>query len=152
VDDTPATWADYIAWAAGQIGGVAALARRSGLHRDTLFNWKSGENAHTPTIKHIFDIADAVGDDRRRALLAAAQLPETADSSLAAAPRGPEPAEPTLAEHLRRINERIGEISAMTWLPLSDRLEAISAQQELADRLVRMYREPPADDTMRQTG
>ncbi len=132
--NAPTTWADYIAWAADQVsggrrGGVAELARLSGLHRDTLFQWKAGRNADTPKLRHVRAIAEAVGDDPHNALRAAGLVRDDAGEpddgpagATAATPDGP-----TLAEQLRTIRE--------SGLPLEQQIAA-------AAELVAMYRRP----------
>lgn len=137
MSDTPASWADYIAEATQRAGGVAKLANLSGLHRGTISEWKAGNNADTATIRSIIAIADAIGDDPRRALLAAGQqpghLPDQPD---------PAPATSGLAAELARINERIRAITE-SGLPLHEQMDAIKTQHELADLAVARYRQRP---------
>lgn len=56
---------------------VAELARRSGLSRAAIFDWLKGGRGKSITIASVNAVADALGDDRRNALLAAAGLTET---------------------------------------------------------------------------
>jgi hypothetical protein len=132
--NAPTTWADYIAWAAdrvtprGRRGGVATLARLSGLNRDTLFQWKMGRNADTPTVGHIRAIAEAVGDDVRNAMRAAGRVAAPDEEPSAANPPArPAPHGATLAEQLRTIRE--------SGLPIEVQIEA-------AAELVALYRQP----------
>ncbi len=132
VRDIPTTWAAYIEWAASRVappgrrGGIAQLARLTGLSKDTLFVWKSGRHADTPTVRHIRLVAEAVGDDVRNAMRAAGRL---TGSDAAAEPH--RQSGPTLADQLRTIRE--------SGLPVDQQIQA-------AAELVALYRRPgPAE-------
>lgn len=143
MDDT-SPWSAYIAWAVGQAGSIKELAVRSGLHRSTISDWKSGrEAADTATIRSVKAIATAVGDDPRNALRAAGQ---PSDEAHPAAPTAVErPQGPSLAGQLEAINRRIDEISRLP-LPLRDKLAAVETQRRYADQLVALFRHVPDEE------
>lgn len=146
--DSPSTWADYITWAAARAGSIKRLAEMTGFSRDTLFNWKSGD--HSPTIGNVFRVADAVGDSRRRALLAAGQLD---DPPAGAVPAGGDPAEldahgngPTLADALAHVNDvadRLGSNRAERLRAVAEVIRAFEAAPETPV--------PPPPDPRRRT-
>jgi hypothetical protein len=70
VDD----WGRYLTDLADQLpGGVAEMARRTGVHRSTIFGWIS-EGGQKVTVASVLAIARGVDADPRTALLAAANL------------------------------------------------------------------------------
>lgn len=128
-------WADYITWAAAQVGSVDELAARTELHRTTISAWKTGRKTpETATAKSIRAVAAAVGDDPRNALRAAGRAVDTEGTWTP-----PAPAAQTLAAELARINERI-RLIAESGLPLHEQDAAIETQEEAADQAVARYR------------
>lgn len=70
-------WAAYLQRAADRVGGVRALAKKAGLHHDTIYNYISaGRLQKKVTIETIIAIARAIGDHPVNAFLAAANLVE----------------------------------------------------------------------------
>lgn len=137
--DTTGPWGDYIRHAADRVGGVRALADRTGLNRNTLFRWKRGDNAETPQISHIFAIADAAAGpnatnaqwraERRRAVLAAGQITDDVGSGQAGEPAREERA----ADHVSERADR----RAVGW-PAMSLPEVMAYMNDLADQL-RIY-------------
>lgn len=72
-------WSAYLRRMTQRPGwSVARLARESGLHRSSIFNWiKHG--AQAITIQAVYMIADALGEDRETALRAAGNIPPGRD-------------------------------------------------------------------------
>lgn len=134
--DAPKTWADYITWAKNRIGhgGIAELARRTGLHRSTLFEWKNGQGSN-PTVDSIRLVADAVGDDLRNALRAAGQLPpdEPAPTPTATG-AGIQP----LAQEIARLRDE-GERLGSPPEDIADKVaQVIDVYERLAEQVARI--------------
>jgi len=60
---------------------VARLARESGIARSRIFSWIA-EGAESITIRSVYAIADALGEDRADALKAAGNLPPERDAEV----------------------------------------------------------------------
>lgn len=72
-------WSEYLRRMTSRPGwSVARLARESGLHRSAIFGWIK-DGAQGISIRSVYLIADALGDDRANALKAAGNLPPERD-------------------------------------------------------------------------
>jgi len=75
-------WSAYLRRMTSRPGwSVARLARESGLHRSSIFNWIR-DGAEAITIQSVYMIADALGDERANALKAAGNLPAERDAEV----------------------------------------------------------------------
>jgi transcriptional regulator with XRE-family HTH domain len=79
VVDAGDAWSEYLKRAVARPGwSVARLARESGLHRSAIFGWIK-DGADGITIRSVYLIADALGEDRAAALKAAGGVPPERD-------------------------------------------------------------------------
>lgn len=75
-------WSLYLRRMTSRPGwSVARLARDAGLHRSAIFGWMA-DGANGITIRSVYLVADALGDDRANALRAAGNLPPERDSEV----------------------------------------------------------------------
>lgn len=73
----PDTWSAYLQRAADRSGGVRALAKKAGLHHDTIYGYLSANRTMKKvTIETVVAIARASGDHPVQAFIAAAGLVE----------------------------------------------------------------------------
>lgn len=77
-------WSAYLRRMTARPGwSVARLHRESGIAKSTIFRWLAEGAGAGLTIQSVFLVADALGDDRRRAVEAAGNLPPEHDEGIA---------------------------------------------------------------------
>lgn len=126
MDDGPAVpndWGAYLRRMTARPGwSVARLARESGIHRATIFDWIKG-GGESVTIASVRAIARALGDDLESALRAVANL-ESAPGSrdeemelILSAPVGPEMQKQMIAQMLElREQDRQQRLRVIRWM------------------------------------